>query len=93
VVAPGAGLKVFLTASPRERARRRADELGADPEQVLAEQLIRDERDSTRAASPLEPAPEAITLDTTHLSLDAVVERVAALARDTVLARATGGPR
>jgi cytidylate kinase len=92
-VAPGAGLKVFLTASPRERARRRADELGADPEQVLAEQLIRDERDSTRAASPLEPAPEAITLDTTHLSLDAVVERVAALARDTVLARATGGPR
>jgi cytidylate kinase len=93
VVAPGAALKVFLTASPRERARRRADELGADPEQVLAEQLIRDERDSTRAASPLEPAPGAITLDTTRLSLDAVVERVAGLARDAVLARAAGGPR
>jgi cytidylate kinase len=81
VVAPGAELKVFLTACPRERARRRARELGADPELVLAEQVIRDERDSTRADGPLEPAPGAITLDTTNLSLDAVVGRIAALAR------------
>jgi cytidylate kinase len=82
VVAPDAELKVFLTASPRERARRRAHERGTDPEQVLAEQLVRDQRDSTRADSPLEPAPDAVTLDTTQLSLDAVVERVVELARD-----------
>jgi cytidylate kinase len=93
VVAPGAELKLFLTASPRERARRRADELEADPERVLAEQLVRDERDSSRATSPLEPALGAITLDTTRLSLDAVVERVAGLARDAVLARTAGSPR
>src|SRR5262249_14394855 len=79
VVAPGAELKVFLTASPGERASRRARQLGADPKLVLAEQAIRDERDSTRADSPLEPAPGAITLDTTDLSLDAVVERTAEL--------------
>jgi cytidylate kinase len=87
VVAPDAELKVFLTASPRERARRRAHELGTDPEQVLAEQLVRDQRDSTRADSPLEPAPDAVTLDTTQLSLDAVVERVVELARAAELAR------
>jgi CMP/dCMP kinase len=81
VVAPSAELKVFLTASPRERARRRALELGADPKIVLAEQVLRDERDSTRADSPLKPAPGAITVDTTELSLDAVVARIAALAR------------
>jgi cytidylate kinase len=82
VVAPDAELKVFLTASPRERARRRAHERGTDPGQVLAEQLVRDQRDSTRADSPLEPASDAVTLDTTQLSLDAVVERVVELARD-----------
>jgi cytidylate kinase len=93
VVAPDAELKVFLTASPSERARRRAHELGADPEQVLAEQLIRDERDSTRGDSPLEPAPGAVTLDTTHLSLEAVLARIAELARVAELARASGSPR
>jgi CMP/dCMP kinase len=93
VVAPGAELKIFLTASPRERARRRADERGADPEQVLAEQQIRDERDSTRADSPLEPAPDAVTFDTTHLSIDAVLARVAELVRVAELARASGSPR
>jgi cytidylate kinase len=81
VVAPDADVKVFLTARPRERARRRARELGADPEQVLAELRRRDERDSTRADSPLRPAPGAFTLDTSDLSLDAVVSRVAELAR------------
>jgi CMP/dCMP kinase len=90
VVAPGAELKVFLTASPRERASRRARELGADPELVLAEQVIRDERDSTRADSPLEPAPDAIRLDTTNLSLDAVVGRIAELA---LAAQASHSPR
>jgi cytidylate kinase len=81
VVAPDAALKVFLTADSRERARRRAAELGADPGTVLAEQALRDQRDLTREHSPLQPAPGAVTLDTTGLSLEEVVERIAALAR------------
>src|SRR5512142_1111457 len=80
VVAPDAEVKVFLTADPAERARRRAAELGADLETVLAEQAIRDERDRTREHSPLEPAPGAVEIDTTGLTLDQVVERVAGLA-------------
>ena len=79
VVAPDAAVKVFLTASPEVRARRRAAELGADPAWVLAEQAIRDERDRTREHSPLEPAPGAVVLDTTGMSLDEVVERIAHL--------------
>jgi CMP/dCMP kinase len=81
VVAPDAALKVFLTADPSERARRRAGELGADVGVVLAEQAMRDERDSTREHSPLRPAAGAVTLDTTGLSVEQVVERVAGLAR------------
>jgi cytidylate kinase len=81
VVAPEAEIRVFLTATAEERARRRASELGADPETVLAEQAIRDERDRTRAHSPLQAAPGALVLDTTDLPLDEVVSRVVALAR------------
>ena len=81
VVAPGAELKVFLTASPEERARRRAAELGADSETVLAEQTLRDERDSTREHSPLAAAPGSVLLDTSGLAVAEVVERIAALAR------------
>ena len=80
VVAPGAELKVFLTADPAERARRRAVELGADQSMVLAEQAMRDERDSTREHSPLGAAADAVTLDTTGLDVDEVVQRIAALA-------------
>ncbi len=76
VVAPDAALKVFLTADPRERARRRAVELGANEATVLAEQTIRDERDSTRAHSPLQAAPGAVVLDTTGLTVEQVVERI-----------------
>jgi cytidylate kinase len=79
VVAPDAEVKVFLTAGEGERARRRADELGADVGTVLAEQAIRDERDRSREHSPLEPAPGAIELDTTGLTVDEVVERIAEL--------------
>jgi cytidylate kinase len=79
VVAPGAEVKVFLTADPRERARRRAAELGVDPATVLAEQLIRDRRDTTRADSPLVRASDAVELDTTGLSLSEVVQRIVAL--------------
>ena len=80
VVAPGAEVKVFLTASPEERARRRADELGADPATVRSEQALRDERDTTRSHSPLEPAPGAVVLDTSDLTLPEVVQRVVELA-------------
>jgi len=81
VVAPGAEVKVFLTADAGERARRRAAELSADAATVMAEQAMRDERDATRAHSPLRPAPGAITIDTTGQSVAQVVELIAALAR------------
>ncbi len=80
VVAPGAELKVFLTASPHERARRRATELATDAGLVLAEQSLRDARDSTRPHSPLEPAADAVQLDSTDLPIDEVVDRIAELA-------------
>ncbi|TMK38351.1 MAG: (d)CMP kinase [Actinobacteria bacterium] len=76
VVAPDAEVKVFLTATDAERARRRALELRASPERVLAEQRVRDERDRTRRDSPLVPAAAATVLDTTELDLDTVIARV-----------------
>jgi cytidylate kinase len=79
VVAPDAEVKVFLTASPEARAARRAAELGGDAATVLAEQVIRDQRDSERQHSPLRAADDAVTLDTTDLSFDEVVDRVVAL--------------
>jgi len=81
VVAPGAELKVYLTADPAERARRRAVELGGDRATVMAEQTLRDQRDSTRAHSPLQTAPGAVVLDTTGMTIDRVVEHIAGLAR------------
>ena len=74
VVAPGADLKVWLTASLPERARRRRL-----PEAEVAE---RDERDATRAHSPMVAAPDAIEVDTTGLGIDEVVRRLVALARE-----------
>lgn len=82
VVAPDAEVKVFLTADPAERARRRAAELKLDPAQVLAEQTIRDERDRTREHSPLAPADGAVVLDSTAMTLDEVVDRIVALVRN-----------
>jgi cytidylate kinase len=82
VVAPGAEVKVYLTASPEERARRRAAQLDVPAATVLAEQTIRDERDRTREHSPLEQAPGAVLLDTTGLSLEEVVARVVGLVDD-----------
>lgn len=81
VVAPEAELKVYLTADPAERARRRAVELGGDQATVMAEQTLRDERDSTRAHSPLQAAPGAVVLDTTGMTIEQVVEHVAGLAQ------------
>ncbi len=79
VVWPQAEVKVFLTASPEARAERRAAELGLPIAQVLAQVQERDARDSTRAHSPLRAADDAVTLDTTGMSLEQVVERVAGL--------------
>jgi cytidylate kinase len=81
VVAPDAELKVFLTASPQERARRRAEQTGADPEQVLADQRERDARDETREHSPLQPARDALRVDTDGLGVDEVVQKIVRLAR------------
>jgi CMP/dCMP kinase len=83
VVAPDAEVKVFLTADAQERARRRAVELGLDPARVLAEQAIRDERDRTREHSPLEPARGAVVVDSTHMTLEQVVQRIAELVAGT----------
>jgi cytidylate kinase len=81
VVAPDAELKVYLTADPAERARRRAAELGGDQATVMAEQTLRDQRDSTRAHSPLRIAPGAVVLDTSGMALEQVVERIMGLAQ------------
>jgi cytidylate kinase len=79
VVAPAAELKIFLDASPQERARRRAEQSGRAVGEVLAEQEDRDARDRGRETSPLAPAPDAIPLDTTGLSLPEVVDRIVTL--------------
>lgn len=83
VVLPDADLKVFLSAAPEERARRRARQSGREAEIDRIREAIarRDRQDSEREASPLKPAPDAVVLDTTALSLDEVVSRVLDLAR------------
>ena len=86
VVAPDAGLKVFLTASPEQRARRRAEELGAEYEVVLRDQAIRDQQDQSREHSPLKPADDSVEVDTSDLTIDQVVERIAELARERQVA-------
>jgi cytidylate kinase len=76
VVFPDAEIKIFVTASPEVRARRRAAELERSGERisypdVLADIRRRDARDTERATAPLKPAPDAHLLDTTHLDIDA----------------------
>lgn len=80
VVAPDAAVKVFLTADPAERAARRATQIGADPQQVMREQALRDERDNSADRSVRAPAPDAVPVDTTGLSIDEVVAQVVTLA-------------
>jgi CMP/dCMP kinase len=82
VVAPDAAVKIFLTASPEERARRRADELGTGVDTVLRDQALRDAQDEGREHSPLQMAPGALALDTTGMSLDEVVQRIAQLVHE-----------
>ena len=79
VVAPEAELKIFLTADPAERARRRAEQTGRDVDAVLEEQTMRDARDSGREIAPLTAAVDAVCLDTTGLTLEQVVDRIVTL--------------
>ncbi|WP_327009646.1 (d)CMP kinase [Dactylosporangium sp. NBC_01737] len=76
VVAPDADLKVYLTASADERARRRSTENAANQAATAADLARRDRLDSTRAADPLRQADDAVVLDTTALGIDEVVERL-----------------
>jgi cytidylate kinase len=81
VVFPQAGAKFFLTASPTERARRRAAELRAagravDEQAVLDEIVARDDRDTNRAVAPLKQAPDAVQIDSDHLTAAEVLERL-----------------
>jgi cytidylate kinase len=82
VVSPDASLKVFLTASDDERARRRAVETGEHQRDVLLAQAERDARDRDRKHGALKPAPDAIVLDTTGLEVDEVVDRIVELASE-----------
>ena len=84
VVLPEAELKVYLSAAPEERARRRAHQTGreAELERIKEAMSQRDRQDSERETSPLKPAPDAVILDTTSLSLEGVVSRVLELVRD-----------
>ncbi len=92
VVFPDARLKVFLTAGAQERARRRYRQLKDVQPGVSLRALSkaieeRDRRDRSRAASPLAPAPDATTIDSTAMSIDAVAEAVLALARERGIGR------
>jgi cytidylate kinase len=86
VVSPESPLKVFLSASEQERARRRAAESGEDEAAVLAGQRERDARDRGREHGALRAAPDAVEIDTTGLTLEQVAARVAELARERGLA-------
>jgi CMP/dCMP kinase len=84
VICPGADAKIYITASPEVRARRRAIEMRnrgqeADEAVILADIRRRDERDSERAVAPLQPADDAHILDTSDLDIDAVVRHAIAI--------------
>lgn len=86
-VLPNADLKIFLTASVEERARRRLDELKAkglqaDFANVVKEISLRDKQDSEREIAPLAQAEDAVLLDSTHLTIDRVVAKILRLAKD-----------
>ena len=87
VVFPEAQVKVFLNASVQERARRRQRELEAqgmacDVDQIEADIIARDESDRIRTVGPLKPAPDAIEIDTTDLTIEQVVDKIVALNKE-----------
>jgi cytidylate kinase len=83
VVFPHAEVKIFLDAAPEVRGMRRFDQLGpqpaVQPEEVIRELRARDERDRNRADSPLQPAADAVLLDSTHMTLEEVVAAAEAI--------------
>jgi CMP/dCMP kinase len=86
-VFPDAACKFYLTAEPRVRAGRRAAELATKGqvvtvEAVLADQAERDARDADRDLAPMKPAPDAVIVDTTHLTTDQVIEQIEKIVRD-----------
>ena len=83
VICPGAEVKLYVTASDRVRAARRARELGADADEMLAQLRERDARDAARAVAPMRPAADAVLLDTSDMTIEAAF----AVARDTVATR------
>lgn len=94
VVLPAAELKIFLDATPEERARRRTLELRArgaevSEEQTLREIRARDHQDSTRATAPLRPAEDALILDSTGHSAEQMAARIVRIARERVDKRVT----
>jgi cytidylate kinase len=94
VVCPDADLKIFLTASSAERAQRRLTQVGGSPDELEAiQQAIdeRDQRDSSRAISPLMAAEDAVELDTDGKSIEAVVAIIRALLDERLAERAGAG--
>jgi cytidylate kinase len=79
VVFPDATLKLYVTASPRVRAQRRVDEMGGDIDDVEASIIERDRKDSTRVDSPLTESADAITVDTSVMAVDEVVDHIVEL--------------
>jgi cytidylate kinase len=97
VIAPDAGLKVFLTASSDARALRRTNQDAAEgrTSSVDATKLDvdrRDRLDSSRAASPLQPADDAVWLDTTHLDIAGVLDQIMAIVDERDLRGMAAGP-
>ena len=93
VILPDAGLKIYLTASPEIRAKRRYDELIArgtpqDYDELLQEIIQRDYNDMHRETSPLKQAEDAVLLDSSDLTLEQVVDRICALAKEAMEATA-----
>jgi cytidylate kinase len=91
IVFPAAECKFFLTASPEVRARRRHAELLEQGqtlafEEILVDQTARDERDETRACAPLRPADDAVTIDSSSLSIAEVINRMEQIARTRLAA-------
>lgn len=91
VVFPKAEIKIFLTADPHVRAERRLKEIlaknpaaGLDTKQMLEDILRRDEYDSTREVAPLRCPPDALQIDTTHLSIDQVVDQIVKYAAEHI---------
>ena len=83
VICPEAEVKLYVTASPEVRAHRRWLELGGEEARVLAEVIERDRRDTERATAPLKPAPDAVVLDTSVMT----IEEAVAAAMEVVAAR------